>query len=226
MLGALFAAMILVPAGSYAPFYSKSRPAVPVAPFLLDEFPVTNGQFLEFVASAPAWRRGLVKAIFAEPGYLAHWEGDRSVAGDLRESPVTRVSWFAARAYCRARGARLPSTAEWEFGDAAGKPAGASSRDALVWYSTPTPARLPAVTTAPADALGVHGLQGLVWEWTSDFADLFVGDAGAFVCGAGAADARDAGDYAAFMRFAFRGSLKAAYTTGNLGFRCAKDPSP
>ena len=30
-------------------------------------------------------------------------------------------------------------------------------------------------------------------------------------------------NYAAFMRYAFRGSLKANYSTRNLGFRCAKD---
>ncbi|RKW08781.1 MAG: formylglycine-generating enzyme family protein, partial [Capnocytophaga sp.] len=27
----------------------------------------------------------------------------------------------------------------------------------------------------------------------------------------------------AFMRYSLRGSLKASYTTKNLGFRCAKD---
>ena len=30
-------------------------------------------------------------------------------------------------------------------------------------------------------------------------------------------------NYAAFMRYAFRGSIKANYTTKNLGFRCAKN---
>jgi len=42
-------------------------------------------------------------------------------------------------------------------------------------------------------------------------------------CGSGAAGAVDPSDYAAFMRFAFRGSLKAVYTQANLGFRCASN---
>ena len=42
-------------------------------------------------------------------------------------------------------------------------------------------------------------------------------------CAGGALSARDRDDYATFMRFGFRSSLKAAYTVHNLGFRCAKD---
>jgi formylglycine-generating enzyme len=42
-------------------------------------------------------------------------------------------------------------------------------------------------------------------------------------CASGSFGASDKEDYAAFMRFAFRGSLKANYTVGNLGFRCAKN---
>ena len=43
-------------------------------------------------------------------------------------------------------------------------------------------------------------------------------------CGSGSIGASDFKDYAAFMRFAFRGSLEGAYTTPNLGFRGARDP--
>jgi formylglycine-generating enzyme required for sulfatase activity len=42
-------------------------------------------------------------------------------------------------------------------------------------------------------------------------------------CAAGSLKAVDKEDYASFMRFAFRESLKAAYTVRNLGFRCAMD---
>ncbi len=44
-----------------------------------------------------------------------------------------------------------------------------------------------------------------------------------FFCGASAQDAQDVDDYPAFMRYAFRSSLKADYCIHNLGFRCAKD---
>jgi formylglycine-generating enzyme required for sulfatase activity len=45
-------------------------------------------------------------------------------------------------------------------------------------------------------------------------------------CGAGAATAADATDYATFMRYAFRSSLRASYTVRNLGFRCSQRGGP
>ena len=74
-------------------------------------------------------------------------------------------------------------------------------------------------------------MHGLVWEWTSDFNSIFLSgesrkdkdtDNNLF-CGSGSVNATDLMNYAAFMRYAFRGSLKAKYTTKNLGFRCAQD---
>jgi formylglycine-generating enzyme required for sulfatase activity len=78
---------------------------------------------------------------------------------------------------------------------------------------------------------GIEDLLGPVREWTLDFRSALVsgesrGDASlerTLFCGAGATNASDFGDYAAFMRFAYRASLEADYTTANLGFRCARD---
>ena len=42
-------------------------------------------------------------------------------------------------------------------------------------------------------------------------------------CGAGALSMDDRENYAVLMRVAMLSSLEAANTTGNLGFRCAKD---
>jgi formylglycine-generating enzyme required for sulfatase activity len=84
-----------------------------------------------------------------------------------------------------------------------------------------------------SNAYGVCGLHGLVWEWVDDFNTAMVtgesrADGGLdrdLFCGAGAAGARDTGDYAAFMRQALRSSLNANNTTSSLGFRCAQEVS-
>jgi len=90
---------------------------------------------------------------------------------------------------------------------------------------------IPAVGSGFRNAWGVDDLHGLVWEWTLDFNSALVsgesrGDASlekSLFCGSGASNAADFADYAAFMRFAFRASLEAHYTTANLGFRGACD---
>lgn len=235
--------LALVPAGSYAPLLRTAdepeRIAVPA--FLLEERPVTNAEFLEFVRAHPAWRRSRVSRLFAEAGYLSHWAGDLELgAAADPAAPVVRVSWFAARAYAKAQGRRLPTTAEWERAAAAGVATenGATepgfSAAILRWLARPTPERLAAAGSGRPNLHGVRDLHGLVWEWVDDFSTAMTtgesrADAGLernLFCGAGAASARNASDYPAFMRAGLRSSLRANYTVPNLGFRCALTPPP
>lgn len=228
--GAPGAVLVPVPAGAFVPIFGDRTPA-PVAPFLLDERPVTNGEFLEFVRAHPEWQRSRVSRQLADASYLLHWAGDLELGERApSDAPVTSVSWFAARAYARARGCRLPTTAEWERAADPGEDEARVQR-ILRWYGQPVRLPLPAVRTTEANDLGLWDLHGLVWEWVSDFNNALVtGESRAdaalerdLFCGSGAVGASDFRDYAAFMRYAFRSSLKANYTVQNLGFRCARD---
>jgi formylglycine-generating enzyme len=232
------ARMPVIPAGVYVPLQrAAGEPeAVPVAAFRLDERPVTNADFLAFVTAVPKWRRSAVSPLFADASYLGHWSGDLEPGPRApADAPVVRVSWFAARAYARWVGKRLPTTAEWERAAAAGyttdtgKNEPAFNRDLHAWLARPVPDILPAVDTAKVTRHGVRGLHGLVWEWVDDFNTAMVtGESRAdpglerdLFCGAGAAGVKDTSDYAAFMRSALRSALKANNTTTSLGFRCA-----
>lgn len=231
--------MRLIPAGSYAPLLRmKDEPAtMPVGAYWLDARPVTNAEFLEFVRSNPQWRRSRVSPLFAERGYLADWGGDLELGPDLpTAAPVVRVSWFAARAFAKARGKRLPTTAEWERAAAAGFTAAdgatepAFARSVLAWLARPMPSPLPAAGAGRPNFFGVRDLHGLVWEWVDDFnTAMTTGESRAdtglernLFCGAGAAGARDVSDYPAFMRAGMRSALQANYTVPNVGFRCAQ----
>ncbi len=233
------AGMALVPAGSYAPLLRmKDEPAtVPVAAYWLDARPVTNAEFLEFVSAHPQWRRSRVGPLFADRGYLADWAGDLELGpGVPADAPVVRVSWFAARAFAKAQGKRLPTTAEWERAAAAGFATADGSaepefkRSVLAWLARPTPSPLPTAGSGRPNFFGLRDLHGLVWEWVDDFnTAMTTGESRAdtglerdLFCGAGAAGARDASDYPAFMRAGMRSSLKANYTVPNVGFRCAQ----
>jgi formylglycine-generating enzyme required for sulfatase activity len=233
-------AMVLIPAGRYVPLLrGKDVPAtIDVAPFRLDVRPVTNAEFLAFVTAEPRWRRSQIPALFADAGYLAEWAGDLELGPQApADAPVVRVSWFAARAYAKWRGARLPTTAEWEraasvgFTTADGASEPAYRAFVLDWFARPNPSPWPAAGRGRPNFLGVRDLTGLVWEWVSDFnTALVTGESRAdtgldrdLFCGAGSVGSRDVADYAAFMRLGFRSSLSARYVVPNLGFRCARD---
>jgi len=240
--------MVKVGAGDYRPLYlSEDSPMVSVDTFWLDDTPVTNQDFLNFVKQEPRWRKSQIANIFAESRYLEHWNKVSTTDDSLAPikgpssaqmfSPVNHISWFASQAYCRAQGKRLPTVAEWERAGSAsetqehgGNEEGYNQR-ILQWYSKPTNTSLNPVAQQQPNYWGVHDMHGLIWEWTEDFnSSLTTGESRGdssldqtLFCGSGAAGAADPSDYAAFMRFAFRSSLKATFTQANLGFRCASD---
>lgn len=231
--------LVAIPTGTYQPLFAGKGEAenVSVEPFLLEEHAVTNEQFLAFVFEHPQWRRSVVVELFADAGYLSHWPDDLDHGPSAGDRPVTHVSWFAARAYAQWIGRRLPTLAEWEAVAAAdeterrGRDNPAFVQRILDWYGRPTPAVPQPVRSTFRNVHGAWDMHGLVWEWIEDFNSALVtgesrGDSGLernLFCGSGSVGAADPSDYAAFMRFAFRSSLRASYTVKNLGFRCAAD---
>ncbi len=226
-------------AGNFRPIFAAGVPTggLPVASFLLAAQPVTNAEFQRFVTTNPAWRRSRVPKVAADALYLRHWAGDLVLGPNAPpDAPVVNVSWFAATAYAQWMGARLPTTAEWELAASrfrritGGDPARMSAQ-VLAWYSTAPQHTVSPVGQGVRSDEGVTDLHGVVWEWVEDFNAVVTSgesrgdsgpDAGLF-CAGGAALTADPSDYAAFMRYALRGSLRASYALATLGFRVARD---
>ncbi len=229
--------MVLIPNGYYTPLFKDqdSPVTIEVNSFYMDQYPITNKQFDAFINKNPKWNKKNIKLIFSDRNYLKHFL--ENSMQDIAEQPVTNVSWFAARAYCRSVNKRLPTTNEWEYVAKASHDLADGSQQPeykqqiLEWYSRPATDTLPNVYDTPVNYWKVHGLHGVVWELVSDFNTALVtgesrGDTHLdkqLFCGAGAASSVDPGDYAAFMRYAMRSSYSAHYTIESLGFRCAKD---
>lgn len=231
--------MVKIPAGSYTPLYVKDAKTRAVEAFLIDAKPVTNAEFLAFVTEHPKWRRSQMKRLFADEAYLKHWAGDLDLgpnASKMADSPVTNVSWFAARAYLKSKGKRLPTEDEWEYVACADETRPNASRDPaftkrlLEWYGRPNTKFLPSVSDATPNVYGIRALHGYTWEWVRDFNNAMVtgesrADSGVergLYCAGGALGTADPHNYAAFMRYAFRSSLKGNYSVPNLGFRGAR----
>jgi sulfatase modifying factor 1 len=230
--------------GVYAPLFKEegAEQLTPVAPFYLDIYPVTNAQYVAFIQANPRWRRAQMSPLLADAAYLRHWQADvppPEAATTVAQRPVTYVSWFAARAYCRWQQKRLPSTAEWEYVARASETVPDGHQDPayqarlLEWYTLPAPAVPPLIGSGQKNYWGIYDLHGSMWEWVADFQTAF--DTGAArgdkeserdrFCGSGVfgVSEQERVNYPAFMRYAYRSSLRGTYTVYNLGFRCAKD---
>ena len=145
-----------------------------VAPFLLANRPVTNGEYLAFLDDGGYLRPELwmsegwatVQASqWSEPFY---WERPRDGAGwrlftlsGMRDvdpnEPVTHLSWFEADAYARWADARLPTEEEWEVA-ASGIPIGGNLVEAGTLH--------PAVADPASATNALMQMYGDVWEWT------------------------------------------------------------
>jgi formylglycine-generating enzyme len=236
------AAAETIPGGT---FQSVLPPApgvkeVAVAAFRLDRTPVTNAEFAAFLRKHPQWRRDRVAPLFAEKEYLSHWSSATEPGATIARQPVVHVSWFAASAYCEARGARLPTWYEWEYAAAASDTSTDARADAdwqrqiLSWYSRSARGALPQVGNTPANYYGIQDLHGVVWEWVDDLSAMLVSgdnrqqsdpDALRF-CGPGALTMEQKENYATLMRIAMLSSMQARYTSATMGFRCATEITP
>lgn len=212
---------------------------VNVDDFLIDERPVTNSEYFQFVKKETAWLPRNVSRLFAEEGYLKHMrvEGTQEIHNKWKATaPVTNVSWFAASAYCASLGKRLPSENEWEYVARASENKADGSDDSkwnqtiLDWYGSSASPEFKDVKQGRPNFWGVYDLHGLIWEWVDDFNSSQVisdsrqgGKEDKYrFCGGGALSAENKVAYANFMRFAFRSSLQGTSTISHLGFRCVK----
>jgi sulfatase modifying factor 1 len=224
------------PLRSVLPSDGKDAPAL-LAPFEMRATLVTVGQYRQFVAGHPEWRRGQAPAVLAGPGYLSAWRTDGDPGELDPQAPVTQVSWHAAAAFCESEGARLPRWYEWEYG-AAADPQRADARDdpqwlstILNWYARPASGVPGQVAQGPANYHGLYDMHGLVWEWVEDYSALFVNadsrsrDTGKQLdyCGGAALSLGDRRNYAVLMRVALLAAMEGAQDGPFLGFRCARD---
>jgi sulfatase modifying factor 1 len=212
---------VFVPAGVYTPFFKTGDGTrrVPVAAVCLSEAPVTNEDFLNFVRQHPDWRKSRIKALFAEASYLADWHDDFTPQPEAVSKPVTFVSWFAAGAYCEARGGRLPTVAEWERFAGGSVP---TNKPGTAPFAFAMGSSAPELANTALEFPGI-------WEWTVNFNSALVSgrigtsegaDSSQF-CGDGIR-AVDPSNYGAFLRYSFRASLRANFALKNLGFRCVR----
>ncbi|MBX3084504.1 MAG: SUMF1/EgtB/PvdO family nonheme iron enzyme [Anaerolineae bacterium] len=172
------AKMVLVPAGCFLmgnAINSNERPVYPVCfdiPYWIDMYEVTNVEYQKFLAEGGyvdkqwwtaegwRWREDNNKT---EPRVYDGFTADRQ--------PRVGVTWYESYAYCKWRGARLPTEAEWEYAargpDSREYPWGS---DWVQDYSVNTynsHGKSAEVGSKPKGVswVGAYDMAGNVWEW-------------------------------------------------------------
>lgn len=100
-------------------------------------------------------------------------------SGRTGDHPVVAVTFHEADAYCRWKGQRLPTGAEWEAAACNGGryPWGDDENPAAVWYQEGHHGQVESVKTKPVTEsplpshAGLLHAAGNVWEWTQDAFD-------------------------------------------------------
>ena len=170
---------VLIPAGEFQMGSNASNTendekpmhTVYVDSYYIDKNEVTNAKFKQFVDANPQWQKDRIPRKFHNSQYLDLWQGN-SYPPDKEDHPVVFVSWYAAMAYAKWEGKRLPTEAEWEK----------AARGELVglrytWGNIVDPSKAnyggqvgdtTPVGSYPANDYGLYDMVGNVMEWCLD----------------------------------------------------------
>ena len=208
--------------------------------YWIDIYEVTNEKYLEFVKAtghSPA-----LDASCATDGCRDGnlWEGE-SFPRMIRKQPVTQVNWHDAQAYCKWRGKRLPTEAEWEkaargpsgslYPWGGGSPKGRANYNRK-WNGNYTMTNVGSYSKG-ASIYGLHDMAGNVWEWVDDWYNRTYYTHGTKNNPKGYTEGEfkslRGGSWVNFpdsLRSSFRRWSRPDVRFNDTGFRCAKSASP
>jgi formylglycine-generating enzyme required for sulfatase activity len=227
--------MKLIPSGEYIMgrlyLFPEEQPVhlVYLHSFYMDVYEVTNAAYQSCVddggCSLP-----LVEYSHTRPDYFNNPQ--------FSNYPVIYVTWPQAETFCKWRGARLPTEAEWE------KAARGADNRSYSWGSDLDCSKVNynACSDDTSEVgsyeqgispYGLYDMSGNVWEWVSDWRSETYYEISPYVNPKGpriemykVLRGGSWNGYYAYLNVTYRGRDNPVNATNHYGFRCAKDAKP
>jgi len=145
--------------------------------FWISKYEITQEQYEKVMGNNPSWYNGNRKQS----------NGDYIDYGYIGNRPVEQLTWYNANDFCAAVGGQLPTEAEWEFAARGGnksrdyKFSGSNNINEIAWYRMNVSGdkdgynqnRTQVVGQLLPNELGIYDMAGNVYEWVSDWGDMY-----------------------------------------------------
>ncbi len=147
--------------------------------YYMDKYEVTAKDYIKFVTETasnhPEWMKpnGKFDIKTGKEDFYAHLS--KMLAKD--EYPIVGVSWKNAKAYCKWKGKRLPTEAEWEIAARAKTKTkyyfgnDESKANDYSWNETNSAKNIHSIGQKKPNSFDLYDMHGNVWEWVNDIYD-------------------------------------------------------
>ncbi len=169
--------------GGLIVFDKKAEETFPVhkvylSNFHIGRYEVTNQQYCEFLNSMNFILEEIKDRIYVDSRFckIKYKEGKCIVIKGYEQYPVISVTWEAATEFCKAKGGRLPTEAEWEYAARGGQKSqgfdysGSNNADEVAVTGANFGA-LQKVGSLKPNELGIYDMSGNISEFCSDWYD-------------------------------------------------------